>query len=65
MHIERGRHDFRSAAVRTHGAGDQEAFEMLVTRYHGPLLSYTTQRLADRQKAQDIVQKRLSGSFGI
>ncbi|MEC0206115.1 RNA polymerase sigma factor [Paenibacillus lautus] len=38
-------------------AGDQEAFEMLVTRYHGPLLSYTTQRLADRQKAQDIVQE--------
>lgn len=38
-------------------AGDQEAFEMLVTRYHGPLLSYTSRQLADRQKAQDIVQE--------
>ncbi|MFH0071024.1 RNA polymerase sigma factor, partial [Peribacillus sp. NPDC056705] len=38
-------------------AGDQEAFEMLVTRYHGPLLSYTTRRLEDSQKAQDIVQE--------
>lgn len=46
-------------------AGDQEAFEMLVTRYHGPLLSYTTQRLADRQKPRISFRKRLSGSFGI
>ncbi|EHB59583.1 RNA polymerase sigma factor [Paenibacillus lactis] len=38
-------------------AGDQEAFELLVTRYHGPLLSYTTRQLTDRQKAQDIVQE--------
>jgi len=38
-------------------AGDQAAFEMLVTRYHGPLLNYTNQRLGDRQKAQDIVQE--------
>lgn len=38
-------------------AGDQEAFEMLVTRYHGPLLSYTSNQLQDRQKAQDIVQE--------
>ncbi|WP_068620233.1 RNA polymerase sigma factor [Paenibacillus tuaregi] len=37
--------------------GDQEAFEMLVTRYHGPLLSYTTHWLRDREKAQDIVQE--------
>lgn len=38
-------------------AGDQDAFEMLVTRYHGPLLSYTSNQLQDRQKAQDIVQE--------
>lgn len=38
-------------------AGDQEAFEMLITRYHGPLLSYTSNQLQDRQKAQDIVQE--------
>lgn len=38
-------------------AGDQEAFELLVTRYHGPLLSYTSNQLQDRQKAQDIVQE--------
>ncbi|WP_106767018.1 RNA polymerase sigma factor [Paenibacillus faecalis] len=38
-------------------AGDQDAFEMLVTRYHGPLLSYISGQLQDRQKAQDIVQE--------
>ncbi|NMO97245.1 RNA polymerase sigma factor [Paenibacillus lemnae] len=38
-------------------AGDQEAFEMLVTRYHGPLLSYASGQLGDRQKAQDMVQE--------
>lgn len=38
-------------------AGDQDAFEMLVTRYHGPLLSYISNQLQDRQKAQDIVQE--------
>lgn len=38
-------------------AGDQEAFELLVNRYHGPLLNYTTRQLTDRQKAQDIVQE--------
>ncbi|MFC7678482.1 RNA polymerase sigma factor [Paenibacillus sp. GCM10028914] len=38
-------------------AGDQEAFELLVTRYHGPLLSYISNQLQDRQKAQDIVQE--------
>lgn len=38
-------------------AGDQEAFEMMVTRYHGPLLSYISNQLQDRQKAQDIVQE--------
>ncbi|MNO54487.1 ECF RNA polymerase sigma-E factor [compost metagenome] len=37
--------------------GDQEAFEMLVTRYHGPLLSYVTQQLKDRSKGEDIVQE--------
>jgi len=38
-------------------AGDQEAFELLVTRYHGPLLSYVTSQLKDRGKAEDIVQE--------
>ncbi|MDU2240842.1 MAG: RNA polymerase sigma factor [Paenibacillus sp.] len=38
-------------------AGDQEAFELLVTRYHGPLLSYVTSQLRDRGKAEDIVQE--------
>ncbi|MGG6314434.1 RNA polymerase sigma factor [Paenibacillus macerans] len=38
-------------------AGDQEAFELLVTRYHGPLLSYVTSQLKDRSKAEDIVQE--------
>lgn len=37
--------------------GDQEAFEMLVTRYHGPLLSYLTGQLHDRTKAEDFVQE--------
>ncbi|MBA9084827.1 RNA polymerase sigma-70 factor (ECF subfamily) [Fontibacillus solani] len=37
--------------------GEQEAFELLVTRYHGPLLSYVTQQLKDRSKAEDIVQE--------
>ncbi|WP_223067759.1 RNA polymerase sigma factor [Paenibacillus caui] len=37
--------------------GEQEAFEMLVTRYHGPLLSYSAQQLNDREKAKDIVQE--------
>jgi len=37
--------------------GDQEAFELLVTRYHGPLLSYVAQQLKDRSKAEDIVQE--------
>ncbi|MFD1177143.1 RNA polymerase sigma factor [Paenibacillus puldeungensis] len=37
--------------------GDQEAFEMLITRYHGPLLSYVTTQLRDRGKAEDIVQE--------
>lgn len=37
--------------------GDQGAFELLVTRYHGPLLSYVTQQLKDRAKAEDIVQE--------
>ncbi|WP_019637598.1 RNA polymerase sigma factor [Paenibacillus fonticola] len=37
--------------------GDQEAFELLVTRYHGPLLNYVTQQLKDRGKAEDIVQE--------
>ncbi|MEF2967517.1 RNA polymerase sigma factor [Paenibacillus sp. M1] len=37
--------------------GEQEAFELLVTRYHGPLLSYATQQLGDRAKAEDIVQE--------
>ena len=37
--------------------GDQGAFELLVTRYHGPLLSYVTQQLRDRAKAEDIVQE--------
>ncbi|WP_054956911.1 RNA polymerase sigma factor [Paenibacillus dakarensis] len=38
-------------------AGDQDAFEMLITRYHGPLLHYISNQLQDRQKAQDIVQE--------
>lgn len=37
--------------------GEQEAFELLVTRYHGPLLNYVTQQLKDRSKAEDIVQE--------
>ncbi|MDN4068146.1 RNA polymerase sigma factor [Paenibacillus sp. FSL R5-0407] len=37
--------------------GEQEAFELLVTRYHGPLLSYITQQLGDRAKAEDLVQE--------
>lgn len=37
--------------------GEQEAFELLVTRYHGPLLNYVTQQLKDRGKAEDIVQE--------
>lgn len=37
--------------------GDQEAFELLVTRYHGLLLSYVTSQLNDRNKAEDIVQE--------
>ncbi|AWB46009.1 RNA polymerase sigma factor [Paenibacillus sp. CAA11] len=43
--------------IRRMAEGDQEAFEMLVTRYHGPLLSYAAQRLGDREKAKDIVQE--------
>ena len=38
-------------------AGDQDAFELLVTRYHGPLFMYIANQLGDRQKAQDIVQE--------
>ncbi|QCT04293.1 ECF subfamily RNA polymerase sigma-24 factor [Paenibacillus algicola] len=37
--------------------GDQEAFELLVSRYHGPLLSYASGQLGDREKAQDMVQE--------
>ncbi|WP_110931341.1 RNA polymerase sigma factor [Paenibacillus bouchesdurhonensis] len=37
--------------------GEQEAFELLVTRYHGPLLNFVTQQLKDRGKAEDIVQE--------
>ncbi|GIP60357.1 RNA polymerase sigma factor [Paenibacillus sp. FSL W8-0186] len=37
--------------------GEQDAFEHLVTRYHGPLLNYVTQQLKDRGKAEDIVQE--------
>lgn len=43
--------------VRQMVDGDQNAFEMLVTRYHGPLLSYAAQRLGDREKAKDLVQE--------
>ncbi|GIP13024.1 MAG: RNA polymerase sigma factor [Paenibacillus macerans] len=43
--------------VERMAAGDREAFELLVTRYHGPLLSYVTNRLKDRSKAEDIVQE--------
>lgn len=37
--------------------GDQEAFEIVVTRYHGPLLSFLTGHLHDRYKAEDFVQE--------
>ncbi|RRJ62037.1 RNA polymerase sigma factor [Paenibacillus oralis] len=43
--------------VQRMAAGDREAFELLVMRYHGPLLSYVTNRLKDRSKAEDIVQE--------
>lgn len=42
-------------------AGDQEAFELLVTRYHGPLLSYVTSQMKDRGKRRTSSRRRLSG----
>lgn len=37
--------------------GDQEAFELLVGRFHGPLLLYAARLLGDREKAKDMVQE--------
>ncbi|MFD2699634.1 RNA polymerase sigma factor [Paenibacillus shunpengii] len=37
--------------------GDQEAFEVMVVRFHGPLLQYAFRLLRDRERAKDAVQE--------
>lgn len=43
--------------ARKMSEGDQEAFEMLVNRFHGPLLLYAARLVGDREKAKDLVQE--------
>ena len=38
-------------------AGDEQALEELVRRYHGPLLGYIYHQTADRHLAEDLVQE--------
>src|SRR5579871_1281255 len=42
------------AALR---AGDERAFEALVSRYHGPLLQLARSYVRDREVAEDVVQE--------
>lgn len=37
--------------------GDQAAFEVLIHRYHGPLLGYLERHLYNRERAEDFVQE--------
>ncbi|MEM1165017.1 MAG: RNA polymerase sigma factor [Planctomycetota bacterium] len=42
--------------VEDHRAGDPEAFEALVRRYHDPLLGFLIRSLGDRARAEDVFQ---------
>jgi RNA polymerase sigma-70 factor (ECF subfamily) len=39
------------------GRGDREAFELLVQRYQGPLLSFIARLIRDRSMAEDLAQE--------
>jgi RNA polymerase sigma factor (sigma-70 family) len=46
-----------SVLVRQARAGDQQAFELLVSRYHGPLTSYIRSLLNDGDQVADVLQE--------
>jgi RNA polymerase sigma factor (sigma-70 family) len=45
-----------SVLVRQARAGDQQAFELLFSRYHGPLTSFIRRFLSDGEQVADVLQ---------
>ena len=42
---------------RRHLAGDARAFQELVARYHGRLITFVNRMIGDRERAEDLVQE--------
>jgi RNA polymerase sigma-70 factor, ECF subfamily len=49
--------DLEHDLIRAIGAGDRLAFEKLVRRYQGPVLSFVCRHIGDRHTAEDLTQE--------